>query len=78
MAAKAYLLVETSVGKTREVATRLTGLAGITSVDVVTGPFDIIATINADDVSFIGDLVTGQIHTVDGVHRTVTCIAVGG
>lgn len=78
MATKAYLLIETAVGKTREVAGTLTGLPGITTVDVVTGPYDIIALINGDDISVVGDLVTGRIHTVPGVVRTVTCVAVGG
>ncbi len=78
MATKAYLLIETAVGKTREVATTLTGLPGIAMVDVVTGPYDIIAMINGDDISVVGDLVTGRIHTVPGVVRTVTCVAVGG
>ena len=45
MATRAYLLVETAVGKTRDVANTLQGLEGIESVDVVTGPYDIIATI---------------------------------
>ena len=78
MATKAYLLIETAVGKTREVATTLTGLPGIATVDVVTGPYDIIALINGDDISVVGDLVTGRIHIVPGVVRTVTCVAVGG
>jgi DNA-binding Lrp family transcriptional regulator len=78
MATKAYLLIETAVGKTREVASTLTGLQGIASVDVVTGPYDIIALISGDDISVVGDLVTGRIHTVPGVVRTVTCVAVTG
>ncbi len=78
MATKAYLLIETSVGKTREVATTITGLPGVAAVDVVTGPYDIIALISADDISVVGDLVTGHIHSVSGVVRTVTCVAVGG
>jgi DNA-binding Lrp family transcriptional regulator len=78
MATKAYLLIETAVGKTREVAGTLTELPGITTVDVVTGPYDIIALINGDDIAVVGDLVTGRIHTVPGVVRTVTCVAVGG
>jgi DNA-binding Lrp family transcriptional regulator len=78
MATKAYLLIETAVGKTREVAGTLTGLPGIATVDVVTGPYDIIALINGDDIAVVGDLVTGRIHTVPGVVRTVTCVAVGG
>ncbi len=77
MATKAYLLVETAVGKTRDVATTLQRLEGIETVDVVTGPYDIIAMISADDMTVVGNWVTGPIHTVPGVVRTVTCVAVG-
>jgi DNA-binding Lrp family transcriptional regulator len=77
MATKAYLLVETAVGKTRGVANTLRGLSGIETVDVVTGPYDIIAVINGDDMSAVGTLVTEGVHTVQGVVRTVTCVAVG-
>ncbi len=77
MTTRAYLLVETAVGKTREVASTLKGLEGIESVDVVTGPYDIIAVISGDDMSVVGNLVTEGIHTVTGVVRTVTCVAVG-
>ena len=76
MATKAFLLVETAVGRTRDVATTLRGLDGIESVDVVTGPYDIIAVISGDDMSIVGNLVTEKIHTVVGVVRTVTCVAV--
>ena len=77
MATRAYLLVETAVGKTRDVAGTLQSLEGIESVDVVTGPYDIIAVVSADDMAVVGNLVTGNIHTVAGVVRTVTCVAVG-
>jgi DNA-binding Lrp family transcriptional regulator len=77
MATKAYLLVETAVGKTRDVANTLRGLGGIATVDVVTGPYDIIAVIGGDDMTVLGNLVTEKIHTVSGVVRTVTCVAVG-
>ncbi len=77
MATKAYLLVETAVGKTRDVASTLRALSGIETVDVVTGPYDIIAVINGDDMSVVGTLVTESVHTVQGVVRTVTCVAVG-
>ena len=74
---RAYLLVETAVGKTRDVANTLHGLEGIESVDVVTGPYDVIAVINAEDMTVVGNLITNHIHTVTGVVRTVTCVAVG-
>ena len=77
MSTRAYLLVETAVGKTRDVANTLQNLEGIETVDVVTGPYDIIAMISAEDMTVVGNLVTGHIHTVPGVVRTVTCVAVG-
>ena len=77
MGTKAYLLVETAVGKTRDVAGTLRSLEGIASVDVVTGPYDIIAVITGTDMGVVGNIVTENIHTVPGVVRTVTCVAVG-
>ena len=77
MATRAYLLVETAVGKTRDVASALRGLEAVETVDVVTGPYDIIALINGADMTVVGNVVTESIHTVTGVVRTVTCVAVG-
>ena len=56
MATKAFILIETAVGKTREVANILGELGGMKSVDVVTGPYDIIAVIDAPDINTMGGL----------------------
>lgn len=77
MATKAYVLIETAVGKTRDVAGALEGMEGVRSVDPVTGPYDLIVVIEADDLGSIGDMVTGTVHTIGGIQRTVTCLAVG-
>ena len=77
MAIKAYILVETSVGHTLTVVDTIRGFDGIDIVDVVTGPYDIIAVFNAKDMTEIGTLVTEKIHNVEGVLRAVTCIATG-
>ncbi|MBI4312426.1 MAG: Lrp/AsnC ligand binding domain-containing protein [Chloroflexi bacterium] len=76
MATRAFVLIETAVGKTREVVSALRKLDGVSSVDVVTGPYDIIAIIEAADLGSIGDTVTGKVHTIAGIQRTVTCLAV--
>jgi len=78
LATKTYVLIETAVGKTREVATQLRNVGSIGAVDVVTGPYDIIAQIEAEDINSIGDIVTSKVHTISGVVRTVTCVAVSG
>ncbi len=76
MSAKAFVLIETAVGKTKEVVSVLNKMAGLKTVDTVTGPYDIIAVIEADDLNDIGDLITDKIHIIDGIARTVTCLAV--
>ena len=78
MATKAFVLIETAVGKTRDVVSALGQVPGITSVDVVTGPYDIITVLEAEDLNSVGDSVTEHVHTISGVVRTVTCLAVGG
>ena len=78
MTTKAYILIETAVGKSRDVAAELGSMAGVERVDSVTGPYDIIAVVGAPDLNAVGDLVTSRIHAVDGIIRTVTCLTVGG
>ena len=76
MAAKAFVLIETAVGKNKEVVVALRQLQGVKSVDTVTGPYDIIAIIERETLNDIGDLVTGKIHPISGISRTVTCLAI--
>lgn len=76
MAAKAFVLIETMVGKTKEVTSALNLLEGIKSVDTVTGPYDVIAVVEAESLNDIGDLVTGKIHPIGGISRTVTCLGI--
>jgi len=73
---RAFILMETAVGKTRGVVAALRQLSGIKTVDAVTGPYDVIAVVEAADLNAVGNLVTSNVHTVGGVVRTVTCLAV--
>ena len=76
MAAKAFVLIETTVGRTKEVVTALNKLRGVNSVDTVTGPYDIIVILHGESLNDIGNLVTGEIHPIPGISRTVTCLAI--
>ena len=76
MVAKAFVLIETAVGKSREVVAALNVVQGVASVDTVTGPYDIIAIIEGETLNDIGDLVTGKVHPIPGISRTVTCLAI--
>ncbi len=77
MTTKAYILIETAIGKSRDVSSVLRALPGVSTVDAVTGPYDIIAVVEAPDLNAVGDLVTSRIHTIGGIGRTVTCLSVG-
>ena len=77
MSTKAYILIEVTPGKINDVAGALLGMPGVESADRVHGQYDIIAVVSVPDLTAIGDLVTGRIHSVDGIVRTVTCLALG-
>jgi len=74
VAAKAFVLIETVVGRNKEVVTALKQLEGVKSVNTVTGPYDVIATIEGETLNDIGDLVTAKIHPTTGISRTVSCL----
>ncbi len=74
MSAKAFVLIETAVGKTKEAYIALQKLEAIKSVNAITGPYDIIITIEGADTNSIGDAITTKIHSIPGINRTVTCL----
>jgi len=74
---RAFILIETRVGKAKQVTQALRLVVGVRSADVVTGTFDIVALIEASDMAAVADLVTGQVQGIDGVLRTITCVAAG-
>ena len=76
MAAKAFVLIETAVGRNKEVVAVLKQLEEVKSVDTITGPYDVIATVGGETLNDIGDLITAKIHPTAGITRTVTCLVV--
>jgi len=76
MAAKAFVLIETVVGRNKEVVNALKQLEGVESVNTVTGPYDVITTVEGETLNAIGDLVTAKIHPIAGISRTVTCLVI--
>jgi len=76
---KAYVLIETAAGKTKNVKKALAKMRSashVENLDAVTGPYDFIAVVTGPTLDAIGTLVTDDIGTIDGVTRTTTCVAV--
>ena len=77
MAARAYILIEVEVGRANQVADALRSIQGVKYADVITGVHDLIACVEAADMSGVAELVTGQVQGIRGVLKTVTCVAAG-
>ena len=76
--ANAFILIETTVGQTKDAFETLLGIKikGIKSIDMVTGPYDIIVALEYDDMNAIGKLIVDNIHKVPGIARSVTCMGI--
>lgn len=73
MTVRAYVLIQTEVGQAAEVATSIADIDGIVHADDVTGPYDVIATAEAESVDELGRMVVSRIQLVEGITRTLTC-----
>jgi DNA-binding Lrp family transcriptional regulator len=70
---QAYILIQTEVGKAADVAAQIAKISGVTEAEGVTGPYDVVVRVNAEDVDDLGKLVASQIQAVSGITRTLTC-----
>ncbi len=80
MAVHGYVLVDAEVGKAKAISEALAQLerpdAQVIAVDTVTGPYDVILQLEADDLDKMGRFITEGVQRVEGVQRTTTCLAV--
>lgn len=73
MTVRAYVLIQTEVGKAAAVAAEIGALDGVVNADDVTGPYDVIATAEAASVDDLGKMVVSKVQMIDGITRTLTC-----
>jgi DNA-binding Lrp family transcriptional regulator len=70
---EAYVLIQTEVGKAAQVVAAVKEIPGVTRAVVLTGPYDLLAHVEAIDVDSLGKLAVSEIQAVDSIVRTVTC-----
>ena len=73
---QAYILIQTEVGKSSDVSSEVRQIAGVTLAEDVTGPYDVIARVEATSVDELGQLVLSRIQDIKGITRTLTCTVV--
>ncbi|MGH9295274.1 MAG: Lrp/AsnC ligand binding domain-containing protein [Acidimicrobiales bacterium] len=73
MAVRAYVLIQTEVGKAASVATKVGEIQGVVLAEDVTGPYDVIVQAEADSVDDLGRMVVSRVQLIEGITRTLTC-----
>jgi len=68
-----YVLIQAEVGRAAGVGREVAGVRGVTSADVVMGPYDVIVRVKARSIDELGRIVVVRLQAVDGVTRTITC-----
>ena len=72
---RAFILIEIAAGYSQGLVNSLGCHEGIIDVVRVTGPIDAIATVEAETVEQVSTTVTDKIHSLQGVVRTTTGVA---
>jgi DNA-binding Lrp family transcriptional regulator len=73
MIARAHVLINVTAGKSKQIKETIAMIDGVQNIDTVAGPYDIIATIEAQDYNKLAKIVMDEIQSIDGVMRTITC-----
>lgn len=73
---QAYILIQTEVGRARDVATTVKEITGVVKVNAVTGPYDVVVLTEARTVDELGHMVVSKVQQVPGITRTLTCSVV--
>ena len=70
MAIKAYVLIVTDPGNTKNVLEAIQGMKGIEAVHEVMGPYDIVVEISAENLQEIPRILGDRIRPIEGVQST--------
>lgn len=70
---RAHVMIKTRPRYHREVEQALTAVSGVTAIHAISGEYDVIAMLEADDNSQLNDLID-DIGLLDGVERTTTSV----
>ena len=75
---KAYVLINTELGRESEVTEALRGVKEITAIYSVYGIYDIIVEVEAETMDKVKEVVFNKIRRLDQVKSTITFITYGG
>lgn len=75
-ATTAFVLIEAASDKATNALKTISKIPGVKMAHAVTGPYDIIAFVEAPDVDALGRVVLSKIRTIAGITKTLTCVTI--
>ena len=70
----AYVLLNTEIGAEAEVVQELKKVEGVESAFNLWGVYDVIASVKADSMDILTDIINRKIERIDKVHSKLTMI----
>jgi len=72
----AYIMIKSNPGAENDVYSKITKINGVKFAHTITGPYDLIAFIEADDLDMLGRTIISKIQNLKGIKDTMTCVVV--
>lgn len=72
--AEALILISTAIGKMEDAYKEVKAQKRVREAQMITGPYDIMAIAEADDITGVTDVLMTKIREIDGIEDTTTCI----
>jgi DNA-binding Lrp family transcriptional regulator len=73
MAISAFILIEVAGDHTKSAFKTVQRIAGVKAAYTVSGNYDLIIQVEAENLETLSDLLMSRIRAVDGVIKTNTC-----
>ena len=73
---KAYVLITVDTTMTQDVVDRLRRIQGVTEVNEVLGPYDVVVELEVERLEDVTDILRTEIRRIPGVRNTLTCVSI--
>ena len=70
---RAYMFINAMRGQSLGLIRQLKSIPGVTTADAITGDYDIVAAVEAKDLSDLRTTMAG-VQGIDGILKTTTCM----
>ena len=74
MALSAFILIEVAGDHTKSAFKTIQRISGVKAAYTVSGNYDLIVQVEAENLEVLSDLLMSKIRAVDGVTKTNTCL----